>query len=504
LALSLPLKDETSAIASPLRGRGCHKPIAKVPAEWSEIAALGCGIHQHQGTEMNIHIKQVVAAALSVCAALASTQTMAAKWAVLDLGTFDQLGALQIKNKGQVVGSYLNAAANERRIFVTDANGANLRDLLPNTRSGILGINDDGVTLSVMQTPEGRLAYATTTPSNPPQYSYFLDAPASSNNFDGVISNSGLIAVRNDAGSFEIKLSGGVSTALSDQGSLVAINKSGQVLMWGVNADGFLTGPNGVGGASLDTPSGMAHKILGGLNDAGQVVGRFYLVDRNPHAFITGPNGKGVVEIGTAGGAGSAAHGVNRFGHAVGTIYLQPTSGHMVTPGEPVFEGTHAFITSANGKKVRDLRTEVTLPTGYLTDAWGINDKGQVVAADSRNGKAYLLTPEPTCAVSYSVTSATSSKFTAKVTVSNLTAASISGWSVNWTYGASSTLSKASGASLAVAGNAVTATPTLFNASIQAKASKSFTFTGTNGIAAPTVNDLNALAGGEVCTVSVN
>jgi uncharacterized protein YuzE len=444
----------------------------------------------NQDFKMNIQIRQVTAAAAVVVASLASAQAMAAKWTVTDIGTLDDQSFMHINNKGQVVGSYINDAKVQKG-FVTDANGANRRDALPYTQQyKTIGINDDGVTLSVLQGPDGKFSYLANTPSNPPQYSFFFDASYVTSY--GAISNSGLITGTASTGPFEINLSGGLPTALRDQGGTRAINKSGQVLMSGGFPGPFLTGPGGTGGAAIVLPSGVMFMSAVALNDAGQAVGEIRFNDNKSRAFITGPNGQGVTEIGSAGGVGSDAFGINRFGHTVGLIYPQPNSG-----------GFHAFITSANGKNVRDLTKEVTLPTGYLTHAYDINDKGQVAAFDYYNRKAYLLTPAPTCAVTYAVTSATSSKFTAKVTVSNLTASAISGWSVNWTYGGSSTLSKVSGAKVVVAGNGVTATPTDFNGTIKANASTSFTFTGTNGIAAPTVNDLNALVGGEICSVSV-
>lgn len=439
---------------------------------------------------MSIQIRQVTTAAAWVVASLASAQAMAASWTVTEIGTLDDQSFMHINNKGQVVGSYINAA-NIQKGFVTDANGANRRDALPYTQPyKTIGINDDGVTLSVLQTPDGKYSYLANTPSTPPQYSFFFDTPYIY--MYGAISNSGLITGTASTGPFEIKLSGGVPTALSNQGNTRAINKSGQVLMSGGSLDAFLTGPGGVGGAAIIKPAGAFFMSAVALNDAGQAVGEIRFNDNKSRAFITGPNGQGVTEIGSVGGVGSDAFGINRFGHAVGLIYTQPNAG-----------GFHAFITSANGAKPRDLTQEVTLPTGYLTHAYDINDKGQVAAFDYYNRKAYLLTPAPTCAVTYAVTSRTSSKFSAKVTVTNLTAAPISTWAVNWTYGGSSALSKVSGAKVVVAGNGVTATPTIFNGTIKAKASTSFTFTGTNGVVAPTVNDLNALAGGEICSVSV-
>ena len=66
-----------------------------------------------------------------------------------------------------------------------------------------------------------------------------------------------------------------------------------------------------------------------GINDSGQVVG-WSPTATGSRAFITGPNGMGMTDLGSLGGDTSEAYGVNNAGQVVGKSY------------------NHAFITGRN------------------------------------------------------------------------------------------------------------------------------------------------------------
>jgi probable HAF family extracellular repeat protein len=106
-----------------------------------------------------------------------------------------------------------------------------------------------------------------------------------------------------------------------------------------------------------------------GINDAGQVVGNSSTAEGSLHAFITGPDGVGMRDLGTLlGGNGSQANDINDIGQVVGYSYT--AEGYY-----------HAFITGPDGEGMTDLNSLVDLPQGMvLVQAMDINNRGQVIA----------------------------------------------------------------------------------------------------------------------------
>lgn len=153
---------------------------------------------------------------------------------------------------------------------------------------------------------------------------------------------------------------------------------------------GFISIPNAGGVRDLAPGTLLKGPTIGGINEAGQVVGDYWFPGALwARAFITGPDGVGMTEIGTLGGLKSTGLDINGLGEVVGEAYTADGA-------------RHAFVTDPGGTSMVDLNHFVTLPGGAdLYAAVAINDRGQILA-NSGNGHAYLLTPVPepaTCAL---------------------------------------------------------------------------------------------------------
>jgi probable HAF family extracellular repeat protein len=103
-----------------------------------------------------------------------------------------------------------------------------------------------------------------------------------------------------------------------------------------------------------------------GINNTGQVAGYSYTAEGFSHAFITGPEGVGMRDLGTLGGNESHASGINNAGQVVGWSGIP--EGYY-----------HAFITGPDGVGMTDLGTL----GGKYSYASAINDVGQVVGWSS-------------------------------------------------------------------------------------------------------------------------
>lgn len=127
---------------------------------------------------------------------------------------------------------------------------------------------------------------------------------------------------------------------------------------------------------TLGGPTSIARDV----NDAGQVVGQAQNVAGQQRAFIW-EDGR-MTDLDTLGGPMSAGRGINRSGQAVGFSRISPASNQQ-----------RAFVT----EKVEGARPRLvdlgTLPNFASSEAWDINDPGQVVGRSYnsvRQGRAFL------------------------------------------------------------------------------------------------------------------
>jgi probable HAF family extracellular repeat protein len=203
------------------------------------------------------------------------------------------------------------------------------------------------------------------------------------------------------------------------------INDAGQIVGYSDFAIAFVwdkaNGMRAIGTFSDDNPLSVANAI----NNSGQVVGYSATESGPAHAFLWDES-NGLQDLGTLPGYDSSgAYGINDSGEVVGVVGSHPfvwdadsgmqdlgtlwpenlttavainnagqAVGSSVSPGGGPSQ--HAFLW-ANGvlTDLDDLLAPGSL--WNLTDAWDINDAGQIVGRGTINGEmhAFLLTPIP-------------------------------------------------------------------------------------------------------------
>lgn len=164
---------------------------------------------------------------------------------------------------------------------------------------------------------------------------------------------------------------------ISSTGSLSIgreINNSGQILGVYLNLDSkswsnFITEKNGNGMADLSTVGGLSGGTFDGINDSGQVIGG-YASDNVWRSYIVDTNTSSISQIGSLSGSDTFATAINNSGQVVG--YSASADGR-----------NHAFITSSDGKNIKDIGT---LDDKFYikSHAFDINESGQVVGGSSR------------------------------------------------------------------------------------------------------------------------
>lgn len=437
----------------------------------------------------------------AICALTLLPSAFAAKWQVTDLGPVGVQSWLYVNNQGQVAGTFSSDpnGGPPFTAFVTGPNGANRRDLYAdNSLQSVAGnINDAGQVLSARGSDNNWEQQVSNINSTSPTFQTVarsMHYKLGSINRNGVVVGSGTPASGSAYGhdAYIANADGYGYQVLSNEMDPLGATSTGVIVYRGAkNSWASIAKSATTPSVRLKGPWGTKFMTAYGMNDKGRVVGDYRLADNWPRAYVTGANGSGVTSIGTLGSRMSNGFGVGSTGIVVGDFGNN-------------FDFWHAMITDAGGKNPRDLSAEVKLPNGgHLTSALGINDKGQVVAVDHYNARAYLLTPigESDCAVTYKRTVLFDRSVATQVTVANLTSTAQKGWSVNWRVDTQSRLSSISGAKLTMSGNHITATATN-TGTINSKSKVSFSFktTAMDGTT-PTVAKVTGLAGGQTCKV---
>lgn len=322
-------------------------------------------------------------------AAIAAMLPLAASasplFTVTDLGSLGgSAGAVcSINSLGQVVGAYQAPDLTVRPFSYFD--GA-FTELTPSFASEELAhsINDQGEIAGTTYV-DGR---AQATLWNDGEAT-LLSGMDGSDSYATAINNSGTVAgmavTASDQG-HPFTYGGGVmrDLGLPDRavwGSAYGVNANGQVAGYSLDAAGRFSafvwsdrdGYVMIGGLGGRSSYAMA------INDRGDVAGHALTGSGYAHAFLYSD---GVLRnLGTLGGNASYAYGVNAYGAVVGYSLLQ--DGLM-----------RAFL--YDGSVMLDLNTALGADSAWeLTQAYGINDAGQIVGAGMLDGKehGFLLTP---------------------------------------------------------------------------------------------------------------
>ena len=315
---------------------------------------------------------------------LASVPTYAGPtplYRVVDLGVGR---GLAINNGGQAAGY-----AGDRAVLYSGGSMIDLGTLGGHSSYGV-GIDDSGQVVGYSQLADATLRaflYSGGVMTD------LLGPLSGSESIAFDINSSGLVAGLNNtpgeprsrARVFVYSISAGTMTYLGPTGSGVdvAINNSGQVVSGasvGATTHAVLWDS---GGGMTDLGSLGDDSVAYDINDRGQVVGFSSLTatDWDYHAFLYSD---GVMtDLGTFGGIYSHALGINNGGQVVGFASTAD-------------ERERAFVYSAG--TMTDLNTVLDdSGTGWTIEkAWGINDKGQIVA-DARNalGESRVVRLDP-------------------------------------------------------------------------------------------------------------
>jgi probable HAF family extracellular repeat protein len=320
-------------------------------------------------------------------------QAQAQDYSVTDLGTFGGTTnyVTGINNAGQVVGysSTWTSLGTVSNAYLYSNGSMTALGTLGGTNSMAEGINDAGQVVGSSYTTGNTNSHAFLYSSG---NMTDLGTLGGGNSNAAAINNTGQIvgdsysSIRDSYGTpvdHAFVYSNGVMTDLGTLGGgssfASAINGAGQVVgasyttsNFGVQAFEYSNGtmsPLGPLGA-LSASGSVPHAI----NNSGQIVGG------HGHAFLYS---NGIMnDLGTLGGGLSTAYGINSNGLIVGQA-----NGAGPGLGIPyAFLYSNGTMTNLAGIKLAD--------GGYLNNATGINDAGQIVAMDSL-GHGYILTPVP-------------------------------------------------------------------------------------------------------------
>jgi probable HAF family extracellular repeat protein len=325
-------------------------------------------------------------------AALAvATNPVAARFTVTDVGTLGggtYSEAWAINNSGEVAG-HSNLAGGPRRAFLFS--GGVLTDLgtLGGTESGARAINDAGQIAGWAKTSVGSTHAFLRTAGAMQDLGTFGSATDDSDAYG--INDAGQVA-----GWAELGMGAGPHAFLYGAGSkqdlgalggywsyAFGVNTSGQVAGVASDASGSARAFLWSGGVMRDLGAlagGTSDSYAYDLDDAGRVVGAStYMSSQSTHAVLF--SGGALTDLGTLGGTESAARAINGSGQIVG----HSTNASAVT---------RAFLHEHGA--MLNLNNLVPAGSGWdLTEAYDINDAGQIVGKGSINGQThgFLLTP---------------------------------------------------------------------------------------------------------------
>jgi probable HAF family extracellular repeat protein len=270
---------------------------------------------------------------------------------ITDLGTLGGLFAegAAINSAGDVAGlSYLSGNGQRNAFLVHSGHMTDLGALVPGGESSASGVNDFGEVVGSSSVSAGG------------KHAFLYR--------NGKMTDLGLIPG-----------SGGIYTVAT------GINNVGQVVGSGDNAESdsrawLYSGAKMTDLGTLGGPGAAANAI----NNHGEIVGSSQTASDSEHPFLY--KGGKMIDLGTF-NLESVANAINNNGVIVGLTYELEKSGNA---------GFHAFIYS--GGHFQDLNSLIPAGSGLvLTDATGINDKGQIVAdahnTTSGQNRAVLLNP---------------------------------------------------------------------------------------------------------------
>jgi len=126
--------------------------------------------------------------------------------------------------------------------------------------------------------------------------------------------------------------------------------------------------------ATVDFPGAVLTNVFG-INDLGEMVGRFQTEEGVDHGFVLS---NGVFrQIDFPGSIATQCHGINKKGQIVGRYFNVENSGQGGGGG---LAREHGFLLGAHGF------TSIDFPGADTTDAWKINDSGDITGDWSTNG----------------------------------------------------------------------------------------------------------------------
>ncbi len=143
-------------------------------------------------------------------------------------------------------------------------------------------------------------------------------------------------------------------------------------------------------------PQDLGGGYCSGINNAGQVVGVSEIAGTSAYHAALFRAGSAPQDLGTLGGASSSGIGINNAGQVAGSSELAGTANpHAFIFLNDASESTPGFNAA---KSLKDLNNMINTdaPSWVLSDAYAINDAGQVAGTGTNAGgsrHAYLATP---------------------------------------------------------------------------------------------------------------